>query len=545
MVGHNMSGANASRGRNRNLAAVLLLTLPWHCLSAGAQTPAPAPDRAAIEAQIAELRQLSSKARQDAADAQAAATRAETMIGQLLTILADRTEAPAPRSDTTKVPVLDNVTGLQAYVDTPERTEEELHRYLVDAQGRTPAPKSLAGQPSFRGTISAAKDGTQAVVGYQIPLSRRIDTFREDGVEKRRAVAMTLGFGASATLDEKNRGVIVKSGDLTDKPLGLSFSFNWQYFPEATTADATATARKKVTEMVALCEADRSKHNRDGLTQAERFGQASALRDADSCSGQALLDWAFATKADGRFVNMDAVNAYNAAVWLAPAADDIPEYGFGIKLDSQRQRFSYIDPAVFPPGTISAPGIDPPLLSTLDFTELGGKKKVTYDWGVGAYAFRHWSGSLGPFEGLTTIPRIRFGRKWSLPKDSDGIEFCMIDAPSYGGSAIPGADNRRCEKFNIAHPQRDSGFEYSIEARTMVDVGRLSRVLPEIGFGPSFGYKEIEQRYQLIAPFYIAFDKDKKLNGGIQVAHEWGGQEKKDTVVSIFYSTAFSLKGNE
>ncbi|WP_428631233.1 hypothetical protein [Sphingopyxis sp.] len=536
------------------------------CLSAlagtttvGAQPTAPE-NGATLEAQIAALQKAAEQARKDAKAAQDSAARAEALIAELL-----GRQAPPPCDATgSSAPLLDCRGGLDRYVEKTEETEGELLAYLrqkPSADGKPvtggPPPKSLASATGdFRGSVAASKDGTNVSLTNDFPLSRTKDDRIRDGERQQRAITRNLSLGLSATFEEGKSGYIGSFSDLSDKPLGVALGFNVQYYrwrPAKVEAGGRLSdiGEKKVADIIALCRAEQVKDASSRSLRTEIFGATPAAADiptlsvaTDPCRHENLLRWTFATKEDGTFKHPDAVDIYNAAFWVTPGKDELPKYGFGVTAEFTRQRFSFIDPGSFAPGII-VPGANPPLLSTLDFDTLGGDRKVTYDWFGGGYGFYHWPIDVTVLEGLTLIGRGRYGRKWEIDKAAKDVEFCAIDAPLAGSVPIPGADDRTCQKFHIAAPRHQSGFEVTGEIRTLLPLTRLHRYLPEIGLGPSFGYSGIDKRYRAVAPFYVAFDKDRGLNGGLQIAHEWGNGEDKETVISIFYSTPFTLAGNK
>lgn len=577
-----MAGWARTSVRSGWLAAGTSLACAAWTTPVGAQPSPPVPAENAsisLEAQIAELRKAAEQARKDAKAAEESAARAEALIRDLLdrqsgssprpveTAQADIAQCakPVPPSQLSASPYLDCDYSFRDYVERTDAKEDQLLGHLATkTKGpdgkevwRTggPPPRSLGSSTgNFRGAITASKKGTNVSLVNDFPLSR----LKEDDEEGNlRAITRTLSLGASATFDEDNGGYIGDFSDLSDKPLGLSLGFSMQYYPwrpkssekkdEATLA---TLGKEKVAALVALCRADQKKTADDAKLQAEIFdperadsGAASAGAD-NPCRYENLLRWAFATKKHGAFKRPDAIDAYNAGFWITPGKEELPEFGFGLSGEFTRQRFSFIDPAGFAPSVL-LPATNPPLLSTLKFETLGGDRKVTYDWSLNGYVFYHWPVDLPLLDGLTLIPRAKFGRKWSIAKAAKDIEFCTIDPPLAGGVPVAGANNRKCEKFNILPPSRDSGFELGAEVRTRIPLTRLHRYLPEIGLAPSFTYSEIEDRYKAVAPFYVAFDKENGLNGGLQLSHEWGGGEDKATVISIFYSTPFTLAGNK
>jgi outer membrane murein-binding lipoprotein Lpp len=531
--------------------------------TAGAQSTNPESE-ATLEAQIAALQKAAEQARKDARTAQESAAKAEALIAEL------RGKQATPPCDAagSKAPLLDCKAGLERYVVHTEKTEAELLaalRQMPPVGGKPatggPTPKSLASSTGdFRGSIAASKDGTNVSLTNSFPLSRRKSEDRIiDGERQQRAIARDLSLGFSATFEDGKSGYIGSFSDLSDKPLGLALGFNVQYYPwRPAQPEAGGTlsdiGEQKVAEIIALCRAEQAKDASALALRTEIFGASSTTTGAaaattpapstEPCRHENLLRWTFATKADGTFKHPDAIDIYNAAFWVTPGKDELPKYGFGVTAEFTRQRFSFIDPGNFAPG-ILVPDADPPLLSTLDFDALGGDRKVTYDWFGGGYGFYHWPIDLTILEGLTLIGRGRYGRKWEIDKAAKDIEFCATDAPPASGVPIPGADNRTCEKFHIAAPRHQAGFEVTGEIRTLLPLTRLHRYLPEIGLGPSLGYSGISKRYRAVAPFYVAFDEDRGLNGGLQIAHEWGNGDNKETVISIFYSTPFTLAGNK
>lgn len=464
--------------------------------------------------------------------------------------------------------MLDCTDDLKDYVFKTEDTEEALLRYLKGPPGDNapltggPAPKSLSSSTgNFRGSIAASKDGTNVSLTNDFPLSRTKKGSKETDLEgkplQQRAIARNLTLGLSATFEEGKSGFIGDFSDLSDKPLGVSVGFNMQYYPwrpAKPVAGGTLLdiGQKKVSEIVALCRAEQQKKSSDVALRAEIFGSPSTpLPDKmagsgttapsiDPCRFDNLLNWVFATNDDGTFKRPVAIDTYNAAFWATPEKDELPKYGFGVTAKFTRQRFASIDPANFGPDIV-VPGANPPLLSTLDSDALGEVRKVRYDWLVSGYGFFHRPIDWKVLEGLTVIGRIGYGREWNIEKAAKGVEFCAID----GTVTTPGANNRTCKKFNVGPPNAESGFEIGTELRTKLPLTRLHRYLPEIGLAPSLSYSDIEDRYRLISPFFVAFDKDRGLNGGLQVAHEWGGSEDRETVISIFYSTPFTLAGNK
>jgi hypothetical protein len=533
---------------------------------------------------IQQTQDAAKKARDDARTAEESAAKAEALVRQLIELRdgPPRREAAADPARQTicaqgdEMPLLDTAGGLDQFIRCTGRVVRltDGRRQGDDAPGaeaiviaNLPAvsasggakPGSLAyGDSGFVGSLSAAKEGETVALSYNFPLSRRKNLYDVGTVDERqRAIVTSLTLGFSATFNKDvDGGLLTDFTEHTDKPIGVSLSIGRQYYPSRKSLGVGAGGEKSVEQLggkavgdiIALCNADRAAGGAAQKTEVAIFGNSlgtpipAAL--PQQCRGRQLVEWLFETDKDGSFKHPDAVTLYNSAFWLAPGGKELPEYGFGATGTISRERFSHIDPANLPAGTIINPGGDPPLLSTLDPKALGGQKDTRYDWSVGGYVFRHWSGKWGPFKGLTIKPSFSYGREWSIDKDASDIEFCSVKIPRIGEVVVPNADTRSCSTLNVAAPIAKSGLEFKLQARTQVNF--FSRVgwLPGIGFGPSIGYSDIKDRYQVIAPVYLSFD-DKGFNGGVRYSHEWGGGEEAESVLAIFYSTPFTLAGHK
>lgn len=392
--------------------------------------------------------------------------------------------------------------------------------------------------------LSASGSSTEATIQLADKANyRRIRTVEVDGVEGKRVLESQrpwqLGYkigikaansGRVFGVGERDSNRRVGDLDRLDEKVTLVGGLSFGVFPRepASKFEGRATEMYEAAKRACLAE------------------QASGSAEYPStCVGDDLPKWIFESK-NGSYAHAEHVEAFNKVYW--GSAQAVPSYGAGYQLELGLPQYSY-----FPFSLTSVPNLfgGGQAATVADVRNLPARfldgdpiRERHLTWAQSVYTFWHRPGDEKGWNlGTTVVLSGTHKRSYEFPSGTKDVTVCPTN-----DLALPAFTTQLCQTVNIADVRRVQDVIGGIELRQHI---RGIPAIPEFGILPKFTHEFDRGRNAIDVPIYFTFDDKRKLNGGIRLAHEWGGvtidgtDRKSKSEVSIFLGTTFDLSPNQ
>ncbi len=228
------------------------------------------------------------------------------------------------------------------------------------------------------------------------------------------------------------------------------------------------------------------------------------------CSGDQLYRWAYRNEdATVRKTVLDALWGYGR-----------PDWKWGASAEAGYKAFSYRNLSSVDPVELDS---DQPFGRRLN-------EETEFVWQL--------SGHIGKFGAYyADTPHLygaliaELGEEYDYAKTAKSQTICPVPTDPVAFT--------NCTDLNIAPPEKDTFYRVGFEGKVRVTGWSL---MPELALVPkiTFDLDDSQLGYEL--PILFVTDKDSKLNAGIKLAGETGGENPDDFSFGLFVSSAFSIE---